>query len=299
MELRRSEYFPSLLSDRLANSIHVEIIGSLVPLRSARVMELRSRLGSISDALRRLFRADVQIMTLFETQQFVIEEIYRIPTKVPIDYDRFEIPFDGPFDLVVANHMLTHAVRPQEFLATIAGHLAPGGHLYLYNEMNEDEYLVEGKSMFNFNPFHMQAFSRRALLRGLEANGFTTVFMTVHERRPRLPRAARSPRRGPLEADAGRRAETAPDGVAERPRAGRAADARARAVASEGLGPDPQGGGGRRTRAGDARRHGEAPRRETGENGEDGENGITRRNGGTKHSFRKERLRVDGPKRRD
>jgi hypothetical protein len=181
LELRGSEYFPSLLADRLASSIHVEIIGSLVPMRNARVLELRTRVGSISDALRRLFRADVQIMTLFETQQFVIEEVYRIPTKIPIDYDRFQIAFDGPFDLIVANHMLTHAVRPREFLATIAGHLAPGGHLYLYNEMNEDEYLVEGKSMFNFNPFHMQAFSRRSLQRALAANGFTTVFMTVHE----------------------------------------------------------------------------------------------------------------------
>lgn len=181
LELRGGEYFPSLLSDRLGSSVHVEILGSLVPMRSARVLELRSRVGSISDALRRLFKAEVQILTLFETQQFVIEETYRIPTKIPINYDRFEIPFDGPFDVIVANHMLTHAVRPQEFLATIAGHLAPGGHLYLYNEMNEDEYLVEGKSMFNFNPFHMQAFSRRSLLRALEANGFTTVFMTVHE----------------------------------------------------------------------------------------------------------------------
>jgi hypothetical protein len=181
LELPGHLYFPSLLADRLASSIHVEIIGSLVPMKHARVLELRTRVGSISDALHRLFRAEVQILTLFETQQFVIEEVYRIPTKIPIDYDRFQIPFDGPFDLIVANHMLTHAVRPREFLATLAGHLAPGGHLYLYNEMNEDEYLVEGKSMFNFNPFHMQAFSRRSLQRALAANGFTTVFMTGHQ----------------------------------------------------------------------------------------------------------------------
>jgi SAM-dependent methyltransferase len=181
LELRGGEYFPSLLADRLASSVHVEIIGSLVPMQQARTLEIRTRVGSISDALRRLFAADPRILTLFETQQFVIEEVYKIPTKISIDYDTFTIPFDGPFDLIVANHMLTHAVRPREFLAEVSRHLAPGGHLYLYNEMNEDEYLVEGKSMFNFNPFHMQAFNRRALQRALAANGFTAVFMTVHE----------------------------------------------------------------------------------------------------------------------
>lgn len=178
--LRGSDYFPSLLSDRLASSAHVEIIGSLIPVQKARVLEIRSKLGSISEALRRLYAADVQVMTLFENQQFVIEEAYRIPAVCGVDFDRFSIPFDGMFDVIVANHMLTHSLRPQEFLAEVGQRLAPGGHLYLYNEFDEGEYLENGKSMFGFNPFHMQSFNRDALVRVLAANGFTTLFTTLH-----------------------------------------------------------------------------------------------------------------------
>jgi 2-polyprenyl-3-methyl-5-hydroxy-6-metoxy-1,4-benzoquinol methylase len=178
--LSTSEYFPSLMNDRLASSPHVEMIGSLVPVRNARVLEIRSKLGSISEGLRRLHGAHVQAMTLFENQQFIIQEAYGIPAVCGVDFDRFTIPFDGEFDLIIGNHMLTHSVRPREFLAEVRTHLASGGYLYLHSEMDEGEYLEDGKSMFNFNPFHMQAFNRESLMRVLAASGFTTTFMTMY-----------------------------------------------------------------------------------------------------------------------
>ena len=53
--------------------------------------------------------------------------------------------------------MLTHAVRPREFLATVRSRLRPGGHLYIYSESVEAEFLEQGHSMFNtLNPFHLQ-----------------------------------------------------------------------------------------------------------------------------------------------
>jgi SAM-dependent methyltransferase len=99
-----------------------------------------------------------------------------------LDYDHFSIPYPGSFDLVVANHMITHAVRPREFLNLVRERLAPGGHLYLYNEPDDAEFLNHGQSMINtLNPFHLQAFDRDSLLRGLSAAGFETIFVT-HER---------------------------------------------------------------------------------------------------------------------
>ena len=177
--VRSNEFIPALMRERLANSPHVEMIGALVPVRNARVLEIRSRLGSISDALRRLFDADVRAMTLFENQQFLIEEVYGVPAVSGIDFDHFHIPFEGIFDLIVANHMLTHAVRPAEFLATVRRHLAPGGYLYVYNEVSEVEYLEKGKSMFSINPFHLQVYNGPSLTRMLAANGFTTTFLTT------------------------------------------------------------------------------------------------------------------------
>lgn len=180
--LTRKDYLPSLMNDRLASSLHVEILGSLLPLKSPRTLEIRSRLGSISAMLHRLYDADCCAMTIFENQRFLIQEVYGFPAHCPIDFDAFTIPFDGHFDLIVSNHMLTHSVRPRDFLATVRERLLPGGHLYLYNEPMEGEFLDRGKSMFNtLNPFHLQTFNQASAVRALEANGFKVIFCTVRD----------------------------------------------------------------------------------------------------------------------
>ena len=180
--LSRKDYLPSLMNDRLASSMHAEILGSLLPLRAPRVLEIRSRLASIGAILQRLYGATCAAMTIFENQRFLIEEAYGIAAACPIDFDTFSIPFEGQFDLVVSNHMLTHAVRPADFLSTVHDRLSPGGHLYLYNEPMEGEFLDRGKSMFNtLNPFHLQTFDERSAVRALEANGFKVIFCTVRD----------------------------------------------------------------------------------------------------------------------
>ncbi len=180
--ITRKDFLPSLMNDRLASSMHVEILGSLLTLKEPRVLEIRSRLGSISAMLQRLYGASGCAMTIFENQRFLIEEVYGFPAMCPIDFDAFDIPFDGQFDLVISNHMLTHSVRPKEFLATVRNRLTPGGHLYLYNEPMEGEFLERGKSMFNtLNPFHLQTFNQASAVRALEANGFEVIFCNVRD----------------------------------------------------------------------------------------------------------------------
>jgi SAM-dependent methyltransferase len=123
--ITRKEFLPSLMNDRLASSMHVEILGSLLPMKAPRVLEIRSRLGSISAMLQRLYGASGFAMTIFENQRFLIEEVYGFPAVCPIDFDAFDIPFEGQFDLIVSNHMLTHTVRPKEFLAIVRSRLKP------------------------------------------------------------------------------------------------------------------------------------------------------------------------------
>ena len=176
--LSRKEYLPFLSADRLANSAHVELLGSVLDLRAPRVLEIRSRAGSIGAALKLLYCADAYAMALFENQRFVIEETYGIPTSL-LDFEDFSVPHAGPFDLVVSNHMLTHAVRPRAFLAAVRERLRQGGHLYLYNEPDDAEYLTDGKSMFStLNAFHLQTFDAKSLVRALAANGFTVTYLT-------------------------------------------------------------------------------------------------------------------------
>lgn len=116
---------------------------------------------------------------MFESHQEIVQGLYGIPADALIDFERFRIPYDGPFDLVISNHMLTHAVQPEDFLETVSAALAPGGHVYLYNEMDEAEIMEMNQSMFQLmNPFHMQILNPTSLVRALGAQGFDVVFLT-------------------------------------------------------------------------------------------------------------------------
>ncbi len=176
-------WMPGALSDRLATAPHVVLLSSLLTLDKPRVLEVRSRSGAILDALRRMWGASVYALAIFESQQEVVRALYGIPADALIDFENFQIPYEGAFDLVVSNHMLTHSVRPGHYLDTIAAALAPGGHLYLYNEMDEAEFLGETRSMFSvFNPFHLQIFSPLSLTRALAARGFEVIFLGHSDR---------------------------------------------------------------------------------------------------------------------
>lgn len=177
------EWLQGTFRDRLAVAQHVELLGSLLTLEKPRVLEIRSRTGAILDALRRLYGASVYALPIFESQQELVRSLYGIPADALVDFERFSIPYEGPFDLVISNHMLTHAVAPGDLLDTVWAALAPGGHLYLYNEMDEAEYLSSTRSMFQaMNPFHMQIFNAASLERALAARGFEVLFLAHSDR---------------------------------------------------------------------------------------------------------------------
>ena len=171
------DYLSGVFKDRLANAGHVDILGSLLNPRGARILEVRPRAGTILEGLRRHYGADVHAMAIWESQQFILREMYGIQSPELIDFDRFSIPFDEPFDLIVCNHMFNHAVRLDKFLREVRNALKPGGHLYLYNEIDDSEFLHGGQSMIaTMNPLHLQACDRPSLVRALTASGFEPVF---------------------------------------------------------------------------------------------------------------------------
>ncbi len=174
----RREHLSQVFKDRLENASHVELLGSLLDLNGVRALEIRSRAGTIAHGLRRLYGASVAVMPIFESQRLIVEELYGIECSDLIDYDQFTIPFEGRFDLIVANHMLTHIVRLDRFFSELRAHLRPGGHLYLYNELDEAFVFDSGKSIVNsLNPVHLQTFDRTSLMRLLKANGFDVTFI--------------------------------------------------------------------------------------------------------------------------
>ena len=178
------EHLSGVFKDRFANAGHVDILGSLLKLRGARVLEVRPRAGTILEGLKRQYAAEVYAMPIWESQQFILRELYGIQTSELIDFDDFAIPFDEPFDLIVCNHMFNHVVRLDRFLAEIRTALKPGGHLYLYNEIDDSEFLHNAQSMIaTMNPLHLQACDRPSLVRALMASGFEPVFVKGHDKR--------------------------------------------------------------------------------------------------------------------
>ncbi len=175
----RSRHLPALLRDRMSCAAHIEILTSLLNLERPRVLELRPRFGAIGAGLIRVWGGEVYGLPLFEGQQLIAQEVYGLRADHLLDFDRFLIPYEGTFSLIVSNHVFTHAVRPNELLTTLRDRIAPGGHLYLYNEDLDNEFLDHHESMFKvLNPFHFQAFDRDSLLRGLRKFGFEPVFVS-------------------------------------------------------------------------------------------------------------------------
>ena len=104
--------------------------------------------------------------------------------------------------------MFNHAVRLDQFLDAVREALKPGGHLYLYNEIDDSEFLDGGQSMIaTMNPLHLQAADRPSLVRAVAAAGFDPVFVNGrHKRNICLMRRVEEPRWTPiLEGDRTRR----------------------------------------------------------------------------------------------
>jgi SAM-dependent methyltransferase len=176
--LTGKQYLAPLMRDRFENCVHTDIIGSLIEPRGARVVEVRSRAGTILDGLRRAWGAEVYAMPIWESQQFLLRELFDIATSPLIDFEHFQIPFEGQFDLIICNHMFTHALRPRDFFAELRRKLKPGGHVYFYMEPDDAEFLAGNQSMFaTLNPLHMQAFDQKSFVRALACNGFEPVFI--------------------------------------------------------------------------------------------------------------------------
>jgi SAM-dependent methyltransferase len=177
-------HLSGVFKDRFANAGHVDILGSMLEPRGARVLEVRPRAGTILEGLRRHYGADVYAIPGWESQQFILRELYGIQTSALIDFDDFAIPFDEPFDLIVCNHMFNHAVRLDQFIAQVRAALKPGGHLYIYNEIDDSEFLKSGQSMIaTMNPLHLQACDRPSLVRALASSGFEPVFVKGRDKR--------------------------------------------------------------------------------------------------------------------
>ncbi|MEA2150685.1 MAG: hypothetical protein QOD69_2515 [Solirubrobacteraceae bacterium] len=175
--ISRRKYFPALREDRMKAAVHLDLLASLLELGDRQVLEVGSRSAALGDQLRRCCGAVPHALVLTDAHREVTAAAYGTPAAT-LDLARFRVPFDGPFDLIAAQGMLTRTIDPARFLSVVRSKLAPGGVLYLYGEPDQEYALRRGKSVFTMlAPGRYQTFDGPALLRALAAQGFAPEFV--------------------------------------------------------------------------------------------------------------------------
>jgi SAM-dependent methyltransferase len=140
-----------------------------------RVLHIRADGGALLARLRDHHGVtDVYGLDVFDTNRRFARERYRLQNVEPLIYGDFAIPFGSvSFDLIVSNHLLTHACRPRDALMALRDRLRPGGAVFLYNEQDHMLAFTRGASFLRdgINNFHKQLFTEETLLALLRLSG--------------------------------------------------------------------------------------------------------------------------------
>ncbi len=90
-----------------------------------------------------------------------------------------ELPFgQKKFDLILANHLLTHALDPMELLQLLRDRLSPGGAIVFFNELDHIP-LMDMKKTFSRGvvSYHKQLLTKASLENMLQSAGYGTEWL--------------------------------------------------------------------------------------------------------------------------
>ncbi len=139
-----------------------------------RVLHIRCDAG----ALLRQILADVPDAQLFGLDYFysnvVAAKESGLKNVAILEPRAIEIPFVGPFDLIITNHIFTHALKPHDDLETLMKAIAPDGAMFFYNELDHDLMLDEASPHFvptDMISYHKQLFTAATFARFFKGNG--------------------------------------------------------------------------------------------------------------------------------
>lgn len=131
-----------------------------------RVLNLRCECGAILARLRDHYgMTHLYGLDHFESNCQYARDDFGLPNVDLLDPAVTRIPFaDTKYELILANHQVTHALRPMELLDELRGLLAPDGVLVLFNEVDHAHLLQSGpaygRGVINF---HKQLLTRGSL----------------------------------------------------------------------------------------------------------------------------------------
>lgn len=177
VELKGKKIRRRLRADLDTARTYLPHITDHMPLAGAKVLQLRAKSSTLATYLKDAHgAAQVDLVTLFPTYQYLAEKNPDIRVTTSIDYEAFRIPYAEKYDLILETHILVHMVDPGQTFAEFRAHLADGGAIFLKSELADDELCRNGKNLFaELRPFHFNQFDRATLRRMLHRFGFDAV----------------------------------------------------------------------------------------------------------------------------
>ena len=138
------------------------------------ILSLRAGSGHLLHELRaRHGVEEVYGLEFFEKSRRYAIQTLGLSNFAPMAVPEFEIPFARRhYDVVFANHLLTHAHDPTLLLNKLSGCLAPGGVIVVYNELDHEVRLRREQAYRRgINVFHKQLLSAATLIRLVTRHG--------------------------------------------------------------------------------------------------------------------------------
>ena len=140
-----------------------------------RVLHIRADGGALMAHLRDEYGvSEIYGLDIFETNRRFACEHYGLPNVAPLAHGEFAVPFGAVcFDLIISNHLLTHACRPRDAFAVLRQRLTSDGVIVLYNEQDHGLGFRDGAPFLRdgINNFHKQLFTEDSLLTFLRLAG--------------------------------------------------------------------------------------------------------------------------------
>ncbi len=163
-------------SERLIGN--VEKAGLIRPDMS--VLNIRCEYGVHLAHLRDKFGVqDLYGLDHFETNMQYAREDLGLSNIGYLDPYHVHVPFERQsFDLVLANHLMTHALDPMALLAHLRSLVAPGGAIVFYNELDHMG-LMDMRKMYRRGviSYHKQLLTRNSLQNMLKRAGYRFDFL--------------------------------------------------------------------------------------------------------------------------
>ncbi len=159
---------------RVAKWIVGELENASALSDNARVLHIRCDCGSLGPVVREKFpEATVFGQDYFESNVRFANESGNVDASL-LKPTGAELLEESGFDVVVINHMFTHALEPRADLEIYLKMLKPGGTIFTYNEIDFYEALRFGGRHFRTKPvnnYHKQLFTPRSLQRFFASAG--------------------------------------------------------------------------------------------------------------------------------